>query len=469
MTSSIAIVGAGFTGTLLAVHLLRHASCPLKVFLIEKREAFCRGLAYSTGNRSHLLNVRVANMSAFPDNPHHFLMWLWKRDDLAAPAHSIPPSGHAFVPRWLYGTYLEDQLDDAMRGAAPNVTCEKIAAEAIDLAPGENDHRLRLSNGADLRVHQVALCLGHFPPQLPCEPLACDIPADAIVRDPWDSDALERIPPDASVLIIGTGLTMVDVVIGLLDQGHRGPISALSRRGLLPTRHAEAGRYADFLKDRALPTQTLAAFRLLRAEVYKAAAAGFNWRSVIDAVRPHTQKLWQNLPIEERRRFLRHVRPYWEVHRHRTAPSVANRISKAMDQNQLTVRRGRLRTITAAGARVGIMYWPPDGPEGISNTADVVINCAGPDCDFSRIQHPLVSTLLDQGLIRPDPLGLGIETTPDGEVVNEDGVPVRGLLALGPIARGMFWELTAVPELRSHCAAIGRRITASLPLTADTL
>jgi uncharacterized NAD(P)/FAD-binding protein YdhS len=151
------------------------------------------------------------------------------------------------------------------------------------------------------------------------------------------------------------------------------------------------------------------------------------------------------------------------------APRVADRIAAAMAKNQLTIRRGRLRTIEAAGTKVRIGYWPQGGSEGISITTDTLINCAGPECDFARIQHPLISAMLDQGLIRPDPLGLGIETTTDGEVVNKNGAPVQGLFALGPIARGMYWELTAVPELRSHCALIGRRIATLVPLTADTV
>lgn len=219
-----------------------------------------------------------------------------------------------------------------------------------------------------------------------------------------------------------------------------------------------AGRYHDFLADRPLPTRTLEAFRLIRAEVEAAAHHGYRWRSVLDAMRSHIPRLWQALSLDERRRFLRHVRPYWEVHRHRTAPGVAARISTALDGGQLEIRAGRLRTIRSVDGRLVVAYTPRGSDAVATISPHLLINCGGPECDFGRIAHPLARSLLGRGLVRPDPLGLGIETTPEGETVGADGRPVHGLNALGPIARGACWEMTAVPELRSACAAVGKRL-----------
>lgn len=457
--SSIAIIGAGFTGTLLAVHLLRQARTPLAIDLVEKRGGFGGGLAYSTGNASHLLNVRAMNMSAFPDQPRHFVDWLSRREDLLAPVGLIPPSGHAFVPRTLYGTYLAEQLDDAMNSASPGVACRMRADTAIDLVRDGDGFVLRLETGETLAADRVALCLGNFPPQLPGVEFPTDAEPPQSIPDPWAGGALATVPRAASVLILGTGLTMVDVVLSLLDQGHRGQITALSRRGLLPQQHAEVRPYHDFLaRQDALPATTRGILRLLRREVRDGAAEGYDWRSVVDAVRPYLPHLWGGLPLSERRRFLRHARPYWEIHRHRMAPYVGRRIAAARNRGQLTIRAGRVRDISVVGDRLSTTFTPRGGGERIRLDTDTLINCAGPESNFALIRDPLVRALLDRGLVRPDPLGLGIETTLDGEVIAACGTRVRHLLALGPIARGAFWEMTAVPELRCLCAAVGQRL-----------
>jgi uncharacterized NAD(P)/FAD-binding protein YdhS len=462
-TPRIAIVGAGFTGTLLAVHLLREAKTPLTIHLIEQHGWFGRGVAYSTGNPSHLLNVRVANMSALPDEPADFLLWLW-RFDYNVDGLPIPPSGHAFVPRSVYGAYLEDTLIAACKAAAPGVECRLRAVEAIGVRQGHDRHLLSFRGDAPMAFDRVVLCVGNLPPTLPpCETVG-RLDRPRYIADPWHEPELTDIPPEAPVAIIGTGLTAVDVVLSLLDQGHRGSITALSRRGLLPQRHAETRPYHDFMANEPAPESLLELFARLRAEIRVAEAAGFDWRSVIDAFRPHAERCWRALPQPERRRFLRHVRPYWEVHRHRMAPQSARRLWNAFRSGQLARRKGRLVAITEDEADLVLRYRSRDG--SMHNLrATHVINSSGPQFDISRIEQPLVKSALEQGLARPDPLGLGLEVTSDFELVGAEGKSVPGLMALGPLARGDCWELTAVPELRSHCARAGRMLAAQLPTT----
>ena len=455
---SVAIIGAGFTGSLLAVHLLRQARAPVTIDIIDKRKGLGRGLAYATDNVSHLLNVRAGNMSAFPDAPAHFVDWLSRIKGAAATEGVAGDSGYAFVPRRLYGAYLGEQLDAAVAGAGHGSRCRAHAASVIDVDRAGSAFTLRLNTGEKLQADTVALCLGNFPPRLPCE-LPADVGPHQVVADPWAEAALAGIPHDAAVLILGTGLTTVDVVLSLLDQGHTGPITALSRRGLLPHRHTNAAPYRDFLGDRGgLPTTTTAILRALRSEARAAAAQGDNWRSVVDAARPYLLRLWDGLSLAERRRFLRHARPYWEIHRHRMAPDVAARISAARERGQLKIRAGRVKEIRRTGDTLLAAFHPRAANTLLHIKAGVLINCAGPETNFALIEDPLVTALLERGLIRPDPLGLGIETTPDGEVIGADGRAVRGLLALGPIARGAYWEMTAVPELRCLCAAAGKRL-----------
>jgi uncharacterized NAD(P)/FAD-binding protein YdhS len=264
------------------------------------------------------------------------------------------------------------------------------------------------------------------------------------------------------VAIIGTGLTAVDVVLSLLDQGHRGPITALSRRGLIPHRHEQTRRYGDFLASEAAPESMLKLFVRLRTEIRKAAAAGYDWRSVIDAFRPHAERCWQALPEAERRRFLRHVRAYWDIHRHRMGPAAAERLWAAFKRGQLVRRKGRLISIADRGPDLVVSFRSRGGPSAQHLRADHVINSSGPQLDVSRLDHPLTESILQQGLGRPDPLGLGLEVTPDFQLIGADGTAIPGLVALGPIARGSCWDTTAVPELRSQCARAGRIVAEQL-------
>ncbi|MCG5242438.1 FAD/NAD(P)-binding protein [Azospirillum doebereinerae] len=468
---SIAIVGAGFTGSVLAAHLLRGAETPTAVHLIECGGCHGTGVAYSTPNGGHLLNVRAYNMSAYPDDPRHFLRWLWSREGDDAQGNggrpeAIPPSGHAFVSRALYGGYIKDVLAQAQAAAPDHARLRLIRGEAVDLRPdGERVH-VRLGDGRRLTVDAAVLCIGNFPPSPPCLDSATAAEAfasDRFIGDPWDLAAIARIDRDAPVAILGTGLTMVDTVLTLLDQGHRGPVTAVSRRGLLPLRHKEVRPYKSFLHPEVMPRTVLDVLIALKADARRAQAEGFDWRSAFDALRPHHHRIWAHLPEEERRRFLRHARPFWEVHRHRMAPEVADRIDAARASGQLSILQGRLRdaALTGTGLNLQIAARGAAVPHGL--TAAALINATGTNCDYGRIRHPLVRALLDHGLARPDPLRLGLDVTQTGAVIGTDGKPASRLFALGPVSKAPFWEMTAVPELRNQCAQAAERLLALGP------
>lgn len=451
---SVAIIGAGFSGTLLAVHLLRAAHAPLHLLLVERSGRFGRGLAYATATDSHLLNVRVANMSALPAQPGHFGDWLRAQHTDATPAEAP-----AFVPRSVYGRYLEDLLAAARAGARTDVRCTLLADEAVELLPTATGWRLRLAAGSEHRVARAVLCLGNFPPAAPVA-LPAGLRLPHYLGDPWDTAALAAIPPDAAVLIVGTGLTMVDVLLSLLDQGHRGPIVALSRRGLPPQRHATVAAPWPVVADGETFVRLRPLLERVRAAVH---AAGGDWRAVVDALRPHTQGLWRGLPAAERRRFLRHLRPYWEIHRHRLAPPVADRLHAALGDGRLRLLAARLQAVTVRDdGRLRVDARTRAGGAPLTLHADALINCTGPQCDFARIRQPLLRSLIDRGLVHPDALGLGLDADGDGALLGADGRPQPGLYALGPLVRGQVWELTAVPELRLAAAALGTRLAAEL-------
>ena len=457
----IAVIGAGFTGSILATHLLRAAEIPTTVILIERSDALGAGLAYSTPNATHLLNVRAGNMSAFPDDPRHFVRWLWAHDDRS----EIPPSGHGFVSRGRYGDYIQDVLNEARAKAPPHVTLNIVKGEVADLQHRAGGLQLRMTNGLRLGADAAVLCIGHFPPSLPAAAGDEAIASNRFIADPWDGHAIAAIDRDAPVLILGTGLTMVDTVLTLADNGHRGPITALSRRGLLPHVHRETRPFKSFLCPDVMPRTVLDVLIALKADIARAQEAGLDWRSAFDALRPYHHRIWQFLPMEERQRFLRHARPYWEVHRHRLAPEVAARIDLLRATGQLSVKAGRLQRLTPLGDGLEAAVRGRGAAPGWSATFGAVINACGPECNYERIRHPLVRSLLNRGLARPDPLRLGLDVTEQGAVVDAAGNASERLFALGPVAKAPFWEMTAVPELRSQCAKAAEHLS-SLPTMA---
>ncbi|PWR20707.1 FAD/NAD(P)-binding protein [Zavarzinia compransoris] len=454
----IAIIGAGFTGAQLTLELLRRAPRGTTILLFERSGIFGPGLAYSTVHADHLLNVRAANMSAFEDDPSHFLRWLWARNEPAAPAAEIPPSGHAFVPRGIYGAYLAATLAEAEATAHPRVVVERLAqaVEAVD-ETGDGVF-LRLAGGAEIAADLAVVAAGNNPPLWPHPVGIEDVPADRLIGDPWDDATLGRIGPDDAVIVLGTGLTTVDVVTVLGRRGHRGRITAISRRGRLSRVHDQTRSWPPFLAPESVEPRIAAYVRRVRGEIARAAAEGIDWRSVIDAIRPHTQGLWRALPEAERRRFLRHVRPWWEIHRHRMAPQVAAGIERLIAAGTLTIAAGRIAGWGRAPDGVALRLAPRGGGAEITLAAAYVVNCTGASVDYRHLTAPLIRTLLDQGLARPDPLGLGLDVNDRLQLVGADGKARPRIFALGPPTKSMFWEITAVPDIRKQGRAFALRL-----------
>lgn len=446
---SVAVVGAGFSGALLAVQLLRRCAGQDRVYLFERDSRFGRGTAYSTGNPNHLLNVRAENMSAFPDDPDHFRRWLATRGAEEQPAET--PAG-PFVSRALYGRYVQDLLGSEIWSGGKARHLFLVPDEVVGIAPEPaGSLAVKAAGGRHYAADAAVLALGNFQP------------GDTVAGhfgNPWDPAALENLPATAPVLLIGTGLTMVDMLVSLLDRRHKGPIIALSRRGFLPFSHEARQAWRPLLPSAAERGSVRAMFRLLRREIEAAAEAGVDWRAVVDAVRPLTQSVWQGWSLVERRRFLRHVRALWDVHRHRMAPSVAAQVAAALARGQLIVRRGWLRGIepVAEGEGLAVTFRPKGAAAPETLTVARVINCSGPASDYTRIDAPLIQDLLGQGLARPDPLRLGLDVDADGALIDREGTSSPRLFAVGPVTKGNFWEITAVPDIRTQCAQLAARI-----------
>ncbi len=458
MTRTLAIVGAGFSGTLLALHALRRAPPGTDVLLIERSRRFGHGLAYGSGNPNHLLNVPAARMSAFHDRPGDFLQWLHKH-----PAWQ-DSTGQCFVPRHAFGAYIRDLLKAELRRPDISSRLVLVRGEVRSVRPQSAQLAIQLDRDRLLLADIAVLATGNFPPEPPRvdDPRFYDGPLYR--ADPWEPGALDGLDPTAPVLLIGTGLTAIDTMISLLDRGHVGPITALSRRGLLPLHHAE-GPALPRNAVPSFPTSAIALLRFMRATARQAIARGGSWQSTVDALRPFTQDVWQAMPPRDRAAFLRHLRPWWDVHRHRMAPAVADRIAAVRASGQLCVRAGRIRAYRfepGGGVEVRFRLRPRDGGGEDTLSVNRVINCSGPSCDYERTTDPLLRALLDTGLARPDMLHLGLDVTGTCALREASGAVSRQLFAVGPITKAMFWEMTAVPDLRRQCEALATHLAGLL-------
>ncbi|MFZ5668976.1 MAG: FAD/NAD(P)-binding protein [Pseudomonadota bacterium] len=449
---AVAIVGGGFSGSLLALKLAA-ARPDWRVMLIEPSGLPGRGLAYGACAPSHLLNVPTARMES--GLSPRFADWLAGKSEMTeALAESGGDMLTAFAPRELWGRYLAEQVGAARRtDGGPGLTV--LRGEAVRLLD-EPRRGVMLADGRAVEAGAVVLATGNLPPRppLPADSWLLDSPAFA--ADPWAADALTGIDPDAPVLLLGTGLTMVDIALKLAEEGHRGPMLATSRRGLLPGAHRYGGRWDPFLAP-MLPASPLALSKAIRAEIVKAEVEDQPWQRVIDAVRPAIARIWSSWTDAEKRRFLRHLRPRWDVVRHRMAPRIAGRIAALRASGQLGVRAARTRDWRPAGDGVEVTLLPRGGGAAETVQAARVINCTGPRSDLAGLEIPLWADLARRGLIAPDALGLGLETY-DCAVLAADGTVSTWLHALGPLTRPAWWEITAVPEIAAQVVDLARRL-----------
>ena len=430
---TVAVVGGGASGALAAAHLLRQATGPLRVVLAERRAEAGRGVAYATRHPRHVLNVPAGRMSAWPDRPDDLLRWL----------HAGPrPDADAgtFIARGLYGDYLAHTLADAARTAAPGVGLER-RGEVAGIEADAGGATLTFATGERLAADRVVLALGHGAPQASVPAAVAASPRYA--PDPWAPGALD-VPAHASVVFVGTGLTMVDGVLALADRGHTGPVLAVSRRGLSPHAH----RAGPAVAPDALPPDAATLIGRLRA-------AGEDWRGALDALRPHSAAVWQSLPPAEQRRFLRHLRPYWDVHRHRIAPESAATLAAMQASGQLAVRAGRVLGGVETGDALALHVRFRGDAAPTTLAAQRVVNCTGTSLACSAADHPVLAGLFASGAAERHGLGLGLRVDDDGALV---GAAHGVVFALGPLRAGHLWESVAVPEIRVQAAAFAAHV-----------
>ncbi len=442
----LAILGGGLTGAALALHAARTARGALALDIVEPAAELGRGAAYGTSDPVHRINVPSHRMSLLPDAPDHFTAWL-HRHAILPDAASTDCRGEHYVARSAFGAYTADLLAEAAREAAPGVVLRHHRARAVALASDAPGWRIALEAGGTLAADAVALCLGHAAPVWPGRISDAALAHHGFVGNPWRADAVSRIGPEAAVLVVGTGLTMLDVLASLERAGHRGPVVAVSRRGLLPRPQGAFPDGYDPFAAAPLPRTAGELLGILRGGL-ATREPGRGWQEVLDAFRFRLPPLWAALPPAEQRRVARRLLPFWEVHRFRAAPQPFALAEALRRQGRLEIRRAGLAALDVDGPRL-VATLRGAGPGAPSRQRfDAAVICTGPG--HALRTDAVVGSLLGQGLATPDGVGLGVAVDGRSRVLDAGGRAQEDLRAFGPVTRGSFGEMTGQPDIVRH-------------------
>jgi uncharacterized NAD(P)/FAD-binding protein YdhS len=457
---SVAIIGGGFSGTMTAVNLARLSKWPLRVYLINGGHPAGRGIAYGTKRAEHLLNVAARNMTAFPDHPNHFIDWLRTRSEYC----DLPDTviRESFLPRMVYGDYVRAMLLMHTSSVDPDqkVQIEVVEDTAVEISKRSGGAAVALKSGKTIEANRVVLATGNQQPA----PLPS---TDATFRHPgyfdnpwidWDGRLTNS---DRDVILLGTGLTMVDTFLTLSAVGWKGTIRAVSRNGLLPLSHFRGIEYPDFPPAEPEKLGLAGLVEEMERHCGRLRQLGANPTICVDKLRPHTQRIWQQFSVDEKRQFSTRYAARWNVMRHRIAEPIHARLMEAISSGKLRIHKGRIAALGSAGPDVCVTIESEQG-EKTTLEGGLVVNCTGPMTNFSSATEPLFKSLLERGLVHIDELDMGIAVDADFTAIERDGRRSRLLLAIGPLLKGTLWETTAVPELRGQAMRVAQTLLQDL-------
>ncbi|MBH0238932.1 FAD/NAD(P)-binding protein [Methylobrevis albus] len=462
---TVVVIGGGFTGAAIAWHLGFAAGQRPAVTVFEPRRLLGGGLAYDTADPVHRINVPAAKMSLVPSDEDHFLRWL-RASGLADP-EALRPDGSLFPRREIFGRYVAAHLAPLLQSGAVTQVAERVVkVSRVDgRDDGRHDGRWRVTGdgGSVVFADVVVIATSHPPPAAPAPLAAALHDHPRFVADPTRPGALAAIRPDDRVLVVGNGLTAADIIASLGARGHRGPIVAVSRRGLRSRGHAArpAEPRGDFVT--APSTSARALLARVRAEVAQADAAGSSWHAVFDALRLQGGAVWAALPLAERRRLVRHLRPFWDVHRFRVAPQVEDAIVAGLTTGRLEIAAAHVTGARVAGEAIRVDLRRRGDRAAAAHVFDAVVVTTGPAHRGILAAQPYLADLERQGLVRLDDVGLGLACDAHGRAVGRGGTSPT-LLVAGPLARGTFGELMGLPQVADYALFIASEARIALGL-----
>lgn len=446
-TDSITIIGMGFCGMMTAVHLIRNAKEPFTLNIINKGYPDCKGPAYSTDNPHLVLNVPSAKMSCLASQPDHFLNWVMEKDSYKALGKEL--LAITFMPRKLYGEYLADVWKETMDSQDRIVDVNMINDSATGVQKISDGYEVSFVNSDSIVSDVIVLATGN---ESPGEPEILNkefFNCKEYFPNPWSNEAVRNSDPDSNILIIGNGLTMVDTVIGLVDNGFRGKIFSISPNGFAMLQHRHGGVvYKNLVDELKEPYDLKKIFELFKKHVRLVRQLGISAEPVVDSIRGKSQSIWMSLPLEDKQKFMKYLRHLWGVARHRIPGHVYDRILRLKLDGKLIIIKGRLTDINMTSEGIKVDYRNRKILKDESIIVSRVINCTGPFTDISRSKNPLIASMVANGLIRPDLMRLGIDADFSFRVIGNDNEPSEEIYTLGGNLKGLLWESTAVPELR---------------------
>lgn len=458
--TSVAIIGAGFSGTMLAVNIVKKALRPIQITLIEKSGQFGPGVAYKTSHPYHFLNVRAGKMGAFAEDPEHFYQWLQANREHCSRLFPECAIGYdRYVPRRLYGLYLESLLDHAkVEAKAKGITLVFLTAEAI-AAEVRPNQLLQITLNDQSTLTAEAIVLATNLPSYRTFATTPDVSPGTYVDNIWDPPAnsllkqasLAHLAPSTRVAIIGSCLTMVDTVISLLQKGYQGEIVVISKHGIPPQPHLEKPPEHIPPPANILQAKNLSKIMLLiRNEIATASENGIDWRAVIDSLRPVTVPLWKAFPLDEKKRFLKHFFSLWNRVRHRIPPVSYQILQSYQKQGKLQFIASCVTGIERAELATKVCVMGSHPVE-----ADYILNCSGAHKNIHKVNNPLLQNLLKQEIITANALNMGIDVDEHYKVIGKHNLPIY---ALGQLLLGQRMESIAIPELREQCASIAEYV-----------
>jgi len=447
---TVAIIGGGFTGAAVAYHLARLTGEPLRIVVFEPRAEIGLGLAYSTQDPAHRINVPAARMSLLPGDEGHFVRWLAAHDALDGDPVATLANGQSYPARRLFGRYVSEQL----RPMLADGRIEHHRARIASVANEADRWALTGDTGETLAADVIVIATSHPPPAPPAILSAAFEGEGRFIADPWADGALASIARDDRVLVVGTGLTMADVIATLDARGHRGAITAISRRGQRSHSHA-LGHVEPFGDFATQPSRTaLDLLRRVRAAVQK----GGPWQGLFDRLRVQAPQIWRALPLAERRRLIRHLRPFWDTHRFRIAPQVGAVLDRRIAAGTLSIRAATIGGARMQGAQCAVTL-KDRGRATRTEIFDAVIATTGPGHGNVLASQGFLATLVTSGLLVPDPTNLGVAVDDESHMIGRDGPNPRAFVA-GPLARGTFGELMGLPEVTNHAVFVAKSVIA---------
>ncbi|WP_137154248.1 FAD/NAD(P)-binding protein [Rhizobium sp. FKL33] len=453
----VAIIGGGFSGAAVAWNLARAAQrSPLRILVHEPRQMLGAGLAYDTTDPTHRINVPAERMSLDAAEANDFIDWLRDQGLDSEDADALLPDGRIFPRRSDFGAYVAARLAPMLADGR----VEHVRSEVVSVEKDAGGWHIRRSDGSSVRADVMVIATSHPSPAAPKALAALLERHPRFVADPTAPNALAAIRPNNDVLIIGNGLTGADIAASLLSRGHTGRITAISRRGLRSRGHARGVQepHGDFLSRPIRSARVLT--RRIREAIDQAALFDVSWHAVIDAARGQGQDIWRNLPVAERRRIVRHLRPFWDVHRFRIAPQVENAIEAALRDGPMESLAASVSAVSYFGDKIRVALRLSRQKGTVLRDVDAVVVATGPAHGSVLSSQRFLEGLAAAGSVRLDPVGLGLECDQHSRLIDAKGKPQANLFVAGPLARGAFGELMGLPQVSLHARDVALEVLA---------